>query len=311
MAIVNAFPGAKLHPSPYFGYPLVGSGRRIKPTILQVVHTTETTGVPYPSGSKSWTFVVERNGTVHQFLDPMTQAPWTNGDAQSRDMSSPHLAGMNLSKYNANEYCLLTVENVNAIRNGQRLTTAQLQANHDIAVWASKLSGIPVDRNRIVGHYQFNGVSRVNCPTVPSDRARVFNGVISGTTLADTGLPKEDSMPNITRFAIGTATLDANSQIRTAPRLAESAKWFLTANEAKVGTAVGYVEGDEHDGSTEWLAYFVIAPRRWAYTHSSNVKNFEAPTGSTADKEALAAYHRRMVEIKDTVAQAASKVAGI
>ena len=180
MSIVNRFPGAVQHPSAYYGYPFVGSPRRIKPTILGVIHTTETTGVPFPSAAHSWTFSVERNGTVHQFLDPVTQTPWTNGDVMNPDPAM--VKNMNLAKYNANEYCFLTIENVNRIADGQRLTQAQLDAGHAIMVWASKLSGLPIDRQRVVGHYQFNGKTRINCPTVPSDRDRVFNGIIKPIT---------------------------------------------------------------------------------------------------------------------------------
>ena len=192
MSIVNRFPGAVQHPSAYYGYPFVGSPRRIKPTILGVIHTTETTGVPFPSAAHSWTFSVERNGTVHQFLDPVTQTPWTNGDVMSPDPAM--VKNMNLAKYNANEYCFLTIENVNRIADGQRLTQAQLDAGHAIMVWASKLSGLPIDRQRVVGHYQFNGKTRINCPTVPSDRDRVFNGIIKAT-LPDAAM--EDNRVNI------------------------------------------------------------------------------------------------------------------
>ena len=181
----NVFPGAVVHPTTYYGYPYSGSSRRIKPTILGVVHTTETYSVPFPGPSKSWTFSVERDGTVHQFMDPILATPWTNGDVMNPDPAL--VKDMDLNRYNANEYCFLTIENVNRIADGQRLTQKQLEVGHSIMVWASKLSGLPVDRQRVVGHYQFNGKTRINCPTVPADRERVFNGVL-GFSLPDTSM---------------------------------------------------------------------------------------------------------------------------
>lgn len=185
----NVFPGAVLHPTSYYGYPNVGSSRRIRPTVLAVIHTTETYGVPMPSATKSWTFSVERDGTVHQFMDPVIAAAWTNGDLRSPDIANPLIAAMVGSPYNANEFCFLTIENVNRIADGQRLTDAQLAADAAIVAWASKLSGLPVDRTHVIGHYQINGETRVNCPTVPTDRPRVFGGVVGAPpTLPDAAM---------------------------------------------------------------------------------------------------------------------------
>lgn len=194
---VHVFPGAKLRPTPYFGYPTVGAGRRVRPTILGVIHCTDGFGIPAPTGSKSWTFVVDPDGQAYQFLDPVTQTPWTNGDIKSPDTSNPLVAQIARSVYNPNEFCFLTIENICYVSGGQRLTAAQLKTDHEILTWGAKLSGLPLDREHVIGHYQINGQTRVNCPTVPADRQRVFDGVLGITSLPDTSV--EDDMPLLRR----------------------------------------------------------------------------------------------------------------
>lgn len=202
-AIEHVFPGAILHPSRYFGYPFVGSTRRIKPTILGVVHTTETSSVPFPRyvvrdgkvvDAASWTFSVERDGTVHQFYDPVIAAPWTNGDLQRYDSTNPLIAAAAGSAYNFNEFCFLTIENVNRIFAGERLTDAQLDANRRIMQWGAELSGLPMDRRHVIGHYQVNGIDKVRCPTVPTDRDRVFGAVLA------TAAEENDPLTDFNRF---------------------------------------------------------------------------------------------------------------
>ena len=197
----NVFPGAIQHPTTYFGYPYGGSIRRMRPTILTVEHTTETYSVPFPGPSKSWTFSLERDGTVHQFMDPLIAVPWTNGDIRSPDLSNPLIAAIaRQSTYNPNEFIFYTIENVNRIADGQRITAAQLAQGHEIALWARALAkarwglDLPLVRQEIIGHYQINGETRINCPTVPTDRARVFAGLL-GSTLPDAAM--EDNRVNI------------------------------------------------------------------------------------------------------------------
>lgn len=269
MAITNVGPGAAVvQPSPYYGYPTVGAPRRIKPTILAVIHTTETTGVPIPSASHSWTFSVERDGTVHQFLDPVTQTPWTNGDIKSPDTSNPLIAAIaGQSQYNPNEYCFLTIENVNRIFAGERLTDAQLAANHRLIEWGAKLSGLPVDRAHVIGHYQINGETRVNCPTVPTDRDRVFAGVLG------TGLPDTATEGDVSNYLVGAevivnrrAALNPGSSGRSTPtfnprdydgnlvlHLADDKGSSAPALLRVQGSNITLADGSVYDARNEWI----------------------------------------------------------
>jgi hypothetical protein len=193
--------------------------------------------------------VVDPEGKVYQFLDPMMQTPWTNGDIKSPDTTNPYVAAMVGSKYNPNEYCFLTIENVCYVSGGQRLTAAQLKADHAILSWASKLSGLPLDRKHVIGHYQVNGATRVNCPTVPADRQRVFDGVL--------GVEEEMSwVSQIKPVKPYIAVIGPDTNIRTAPYLdAQYIGWNTHDKAESPVTVVATVDGDSDQGSTEWLVY--------------------------------------------------------
>jgi len=253
--ISHVFPGAVLHPTQYFGYPTVGAPRRIKATILGVIHTTETASVPFPGPGKSWTFSVERDGTVHQFMDPVIAAAWTNGDAQSWDGSNPLVVKACTSSYNPNEFCFVTIENVNRIEQGERLTDKQLAANRAILQWASKLSGIPMDRRHVIGHYQINGVTRQRCPTVPTDRDRVFGGILHGS---DT--PEETmDLSKIKGIQPIIMTLKHDANVRTEASLSKDTIAYNTGDKDQTIYAIAHTWGPEFpEGSNDhwWLVFF-------------------------------------------------------
>lgn len=308
--IKHAFPGAILHPTPYFGYPTVSAVRRFDATILGVIHTTETTSVPYPqyvvkdgvvTVGKSWTFSVERDGTVHQFMDPVYAAPWTNGDAQSWDTDNPLVVKAAKSGYNFNEFCFVTIENVNRIADGQRLTEKQLEANRAIMQWASKLSGLPLDRRHVIGHYQINGVSRVNCPTVPSDRDRVFGGIV--------GSPEETmDTENIKAISPLIVTLARNANIRMEPDLHNASVDFNVGDKDVAVVAIGRVWGPEFpDGSGDhiWYAY-LLNDGGLRFFHRSQVAHRRAmldPMQVQPDAQ--------VTELQQTVASQSEVIAGL
>ncbi len=181
MSLYSGNSGTVLHGN--YGYPYRGSPRRKRPSVLAVVHITGNSSLPSALGEAtysardgsgaSFTFAINRNGTVVQCLHPETQTPWTNGDLTNP--ISPVTQAMVGSMYNANEYCFLTVENV-GYNPGSPITGEQVEALAKLIAWASKIAGLPVNRSTVLGHREFNSASRWNCPT-PGD-LEVFLGTI-------------------------------------------------------------------------------------------------------------------------------------
>lgn len=191
-----------------WGYPYRGSTRRIKPTVLLVVHITGNRNLPSAmaevqysarSGSgASFTFAVNRNGTVVQALHPETQVPWTNGDLRSP--THPVTKAMVGSTFNANEFCLATVENV-GYDPGYPITSQQIESVANLCVWLSKISGLPINSNTVLGHRYFNSIGRYNCPT-PGDLAAFLGRIIARAN----EIVQEETMAlvPITLYAPGT-----------------------------------------------------------------------------------------------------------
>lgn len=178
MSLYPGNSGTYLHGN--YGYPNRGSARRLRPSVLAVVHITGNSRLPSAlaeaqysardGSGASFTFVTNRNGTVVQCLHPETQTPWTNGDLNYPNKSLGTVLDM-LARvaqgYNANELCFLTVENV-GYNPGYPITVAQIESLAKLIAWGSVVAGVPVNRTTVIGHRDINSVSRYNCPT-PTD----------------------------------------------------------------------------------------------------------------------------------------------
>lgn len=143
------------------------------------------------SGSgASFTFAVNRNGTVVQGLHPETQTPWTNGDLNQP--IHPVTQAMVGSPFNANEFCFMTAENV-GYNPGSPITDQQIEADARLAAWGSRISGLPVNRDTVLGHRYFNSVGRWNCPT-PGDIAVFLDRIIARANEILAPTPQEINM---------------------------------------------------------------------------------------------------------------------
>jgi len=172
---VAQFPGATQYPVRWWGYPTVGAARRIKPTILLVVHITGNSRLPSALGEAqysnrdgsgaSFTFVTDRDGSIVQCLEPLTQTPWTNGDVNNPNMGILTVAAAcDGNPYNMNEFCLATCENV-GYGSTYPITAAQINTLGSLVAWLSRISGLPINRSTVLGHRDINSVDRYNCPT--------------------------------------------------------------------------------------------------------------------------------------------------
>jgi hypothetical protein len=314
---VNVFPGARYFQSPNYGYPTVRAPRRIKPTILAVIHIADSmtsaesqTRWSFSTNSKSWTFMLDRNGEAVQSLDPVTQTAWTNGLVQSPDTSNPLIAAAAGSSYNFNEFCFLTIENV-GMPHSDPITPAQEATIRRILAWGSKLSGIPISRKTVIGHYQVDGVSRRNCPVLPAQRDGLFARLVGG--LPDTAVEPEDDMREwITKLRPEgyLATLPERTNVRLAPEL-RSDTLAETLPRALEITVNGRVWGDEFPAGSDnhWWLSFCHPEKGLLVVHSSQITNRR---GLAGDLEAdLAAAKAKVEKVKEAAVSALLIVSSI
>lgn len=174
----HAFPGATAWPSAKWGFPHA-SPRQVAPTILMVVHITrihpddppllaaveEAATCADDEREVSFTFVNDRDGSTVQCLDPVWQAPWTNGRLASPNLTVASIADIVAGAANANERCFMTVENVGNEALGLPITEAQIRTLAAQAAWGSRLAGLPVDATTVLGHADFDTEAKRLCPT--------------------------------------------------------------------------------------------------------------------------------------------------
>lgn len=207
---MSNFPGATQYPVRWFGYPVSGSPRSIKPTVLLVIHITGNSNLPSAIGEAtysnrdgsgaSFTFVTNRDGSIVQCLQPETQTPWTNGDIMSPNTAIPTVKAMVGSAHNPNEFCFMTCENVGYEPSGNGITAAQKETLARLAAWGSKISGLPINRNTVLGHKDINSVTRANCPT-SGDINTFIGGIVTRANQILGGLPDTAAGDNMATYA--------------------------------------------------------------------------------------------------------------
>jgi hypothetical protein len=285
---VNVYPGARYFQNPNYGFPTVGAPRRVKPTILGVVHIADSMSSAESQtrwafgANKSWTFMLDRDGSVVQSLDPVTQTPWTNGVVTAPDTSNPLIAAAVGSSYNLNEACFLTIENV-GIPFSDPITPAQEATMRGILAWGSRLSGIPINRRTVIGHYQIDGLNRRNCPVVPVQRDGLFARLLSG----ELPVSEDDAMLEWVRKAKPesyAATLPAGTNVRYAPKITDDTLALTLPADLRIAV-IGRVWGQEHPAGSDnhyWLA-FIHPDAGLVVVHSSQITE-RASTTAEADR---------------------------
>lgn len=264
----HIFPGAEVFEHGNCGFPTRGAPRRIIPTIHGVIHITGNSNLPSAlaevkfsarvGSGASFPFAVNRNGTVVQAFDPFRFAPWTNGDLNNPDMSNPHIAQLVRQGINANEACLVTMENV-GFEPGNPLTEAQIETDASILAWAARVvSAKRIELDVVIGHRMINSVTRWNCPT-RGDLGALRRRVVQRVNELLEAIPEEDDMPTILRRVIGQeAVIRFNTEIRVQPRFGAGVS-STVGEEGRVEQPFAVVEGDAYgtaeNRSKDWLVY--------------------------------------------------------
>lgn len=281
------FPGATQFPVRWWGFPTIHAPRRVKPTILLVCHQTGNGRLPSAEGeaafsnrdgsSASFTFVTNRDGSVVQCLDPVTQVAWTNGDVNQPNLSLPTVKAAVASGKSVNEWCFATAENVAYdVRPERRapITDAQKETLAQIAAWGSKITGLPINRNTVIGHADINSVTREHCPTA-GDLDRFLGGIIErAKEIAEGG---EDP----------TVIEELKAQLAECRRIAESRRKRLVAVIARRDALLAEIEALE-----------------------AQITEMEGQAADAATQRArIRALRNRLALIKEKIAAAAEDVA--
>lgn len=156
-------------------------GRRLQPIAI-VAHIMEGTlagcdsWFSNPAAQASANFGVGKNGTIHCYVDPDGKdAPYANGNLAGPDAAVQALVTQ-MHGTNPN-YWSLSIEHEG--HSGEALTTAQLDASGHLAAWLCQHFGIPADENHLLGHYEFDSVTRAGCPGWDRNGWLAWEGAIS------------------------------------------------------------------------------------------------------------------------------------
>jgi hypothetical protein len=182
-----------------WGYPSAGDTRRMKPTILMVVHmfgVESTAAMPVGIGpgtgtNQEYTAIskptytrnsahdyIARNGDVIEVIDPAPYAAWSNGALMEPNVS---IATINViasqTTRNPNEFCYREVEctaypGTFPVNDAQKETVAYFVARDSIT------TGLPINRQTVTTHADFDSVTRANCAFPPSKRELLLAGII-------------------------------------------------------------------------------------------------------------------------------------
>lgn len=177
--------------------------------VLSVVHITAGLGDALSIAKSvearqvTASFWTNRDGRIYQtMLDPARMGPWTNGVLNRPDLNNRRIAAIVRDKVNPNTRNLLTIENA-GIEPGYPITAAQEAACARIIAYYHRKYGVPISRETVVGHYQYDGVNRINCP---STNKAILDRIVALAAGGSDDLSK--STAEVTKFPDGPHTLN-------------------------------------------------------------------------------------------------------
>jgi N-acetyl-anhydromuramyl-L-alanine amidase AmpD len=115
-----------------------------------------------PGAQASANYGVGKDGSIHQYVDPQgTDAPFANGLLANQDAAVQALMAANPAGTNPN---WITVSIEHEGHSGDALTPAQLAASAQLSAWLCETFAITADEDHLLGHYEFDAVTRARCP---------------------------------------------------------------------------------------------------------------------------------------------------
>src|SRR5687767_14381395 len=182
-----------------YGFPR-GARRRVKPIALACIHITgnsRTAANPDPrkgaldewayanragSMGPSAHYYIARDGWVIEAYEPGGFAGWSNGDVNNPARTDPGIADVLAFRgrgLNVNEAYAAEIECIGHTGAGFPINAAQKQACAEIIARCAKVTGLPISRRTVHGHWQINGVDRQGCPVPLARHDKFMDGVIA------------------------------------------------------------------------------------------------------------------------------------
>lgn len=113
-----------------------------------------------PAAEVSAHFWISRTGAIEQYR-PLSDTCWANGPLKNPNLTIPLIAWCKRTGTNPN---LVTVAIEHEGKPADGLTERQTDASVRLHRWLRDVLAIPLDRLHVLGHYQFDAVTRSNCP---------------------------------------------------------------------------------------------------------------------------------------------------
>jgi hypothetical protein len=194
--------------------------RRVKPIALACIHicgnnrtAAADEAKPHSGAQGEWKYAsratskgpsahlyVARDGFGIEAIDPARHAAWSNGDVQQPNTTNPgirRVLAMRARGYNANEAYWEEIENVGG--SSFPITQAQIESCALRVATRARISGLPINRETVHGHWEINGVHRQNCPAPRAVHEAVLRKIVARAQQlagqAPTPQPKQQPKP--------------------------------------------------------------------------------------------------------------------
>lgn len=181
--------------NPAYGFPEAGGPRRVKPGALACLHHTASASAP-PATAQNERDYVSRAGltierSAHLYVerdpnlpsvwavDPSKYAAWSNGAVKSPRTAVPGIQAMldfRAKGYNANEWYDVEIEICDAAN--FPILPQQMQTVSYVLAARSIITGLPIQRSTVHGHFDIDSVNKVNCPVPLANGASFLNPIM-------------------------------------------------------------------------------------------------------------------------------------
>ena len=158
---------------------------------------------PHPDGkggddSPSVNYLIRRDGTIIEIVDPHGPAAWANGinyadfpQGKKPNRANPLIAQLTDQQISPNQWTI-SIEHEGA--SGGAMTPAQWASTLALQAWLCQEFGITPDPIHIIGHFEIDGIDRPYCPGWTGDQWDHLQAQIAATLAGGTLAPISDAI---------------------------------------------------------------------------------------------------------------------